>query len=138
MPYQFRIMANFADVYLNENAENCIKTYMVEERTMKILERERRVQGHLNFRGLHLKYTRVFEIIGLTQQSNKMAVTKLQIHPRQKGRSRKYMLTVCSIQIHDMAHKCTYSNVAHSGLKFSQLTIMVFFILLLFFKVNCS
>ena len=30
-------MANFADVYLNENAENCIKTYMVEERTMKIL-----------------------------------------------------------------------------------------------------
>ena len=40
MPYQFRIMANFADVYLNENAENCIKTYKIGERTMKILERK--------------------------------------------------------------------------------------------------
>ena len=32
MQYQFRIMANFADVYLNENAENCIKTYNEDTR----------------------------------------------------------------------------------------------------------
>lgn len=59
-------MANFADVYLNENAENCIKTYMVEERTMKILDRG---VGSFEFsRSAFEIYssTRVFEIIGLT------------------------------------------------------------------------
>ena len=49
MPYQFRIMANFADVYLNENAENCIKTYMVEERTMKILLERKGGVGSFEF-----------------------------------------------------------------------------------------
>ena len=62
-------MANFADVYLNENAENCIIVCMYVCSWRKNNE-DIEGEGHLNFRGLHLKYSAaaapMFEIIGLT------------------------------------------------------------------------